>query len=104
MAGCIFFTKHNWAVSSWATFYVLNYLASQVPDAATKQELSELVDNNIPLLDLSDPRRSALVDIIANDLPRDMPTMDDPKSREALTSALTELIEYAREQQLANEG
>lgn len=54
MAGDIFFSKHNWAASSWATFYVFDYLANHAPDASTKKKLSELIENNIPMLDLRD--------------------------------------------------
>jgi hypothetical protein len=102
MAGDIFFSKHNWAASSWATFYVLEYLANRVPDAPTKEKLTELVENNIPMLDLRDPQLAQLVDIIADDLPRHVPVLEDSKLQQDLTTLLAELVKYAREQQVEN--
>lgn len=102
VAGNIFFSKPNWTASSWVTFYVLEYLASHVSDAPTAQMLRELIENNIPMLDLRDPRLAQLVDIIAGDLPRDMPVLADAKLQHDLTALLAELIEYAREQQAEN--
>ena len=102
MAGDIFFSRHDWAASSWATFYVLRFLADRVSDAATRDELTELIENNIPMLDLGDIKRAPLVDIIADDLPRHMPVLEDIEMQQAFTKLLAELVEYAREQQAEN--
>lgn len=102
MAGEIFFSKRNWAASSWVTFYVLEYLASHVPDPAERKELTELVENNIPMLDLRDPRRAQLVNIIADGLPHQMPEVDDPELQKDLSELFGQLIECAQEQQVEN--
>lgn len=99
MAGDIFFSRCNWAASSWATFYVLEYLSKRVPDAATRDMLDELVANNIPMLDLRDPHHAELVDILADQLPEDMPILDDKDLQQDLQTLLWELVARAREQQ-----
>jgi hypothetical protein len=102
MAGDIFFSKHNWAASSWVTFYVLEYLAARVSDVATQDMLMELVENNIPMLDLRDSEKAQLVDILADTLPQEMPVLNDLELQQNLTALLLELVSYAREQQIEN--
>jgi hypothetical protein len=102
MAGDIFFSKHNWAASSWATFYVLKYLANRVSDVATREMLMELVENNIPMLDLRDCQHAHLVDILADQLPHELPTLEDPELQQKFTALISELVAYAREQQTEN--
>ncbi|WP_156689798.1 hypothetical protein [Mycobacterium sp. Marseille-P9652] len=102
MAGTIFFSKRNWSASSWATFHVLEYLSQQAGDPATKDMLDELVANNIPMLDLRDPQHANLVNILADDLPQEMPVLDDKDLQHKLQALLSELVDRAREQQQIN--
>ncbi|GFG63240.1 hypothetical protein MKUB_07300 [Mycobacterium kubicae] len=102
MAGNIFFLKNNWTASSWATFYVLQYLANRVADASAREMLTELIENNIPMLDLRGPQFAHLVDLIADDLPGNTPVLDDQLLQQELNALLSELIQYAREQQIEN--
>src|SRR5579875_1720446 len=99
MAGTIFFAQHHWAASSWATRLVMEYLASRVDDTSTKNKLIELVENNVLMLDLSDPKQAPLVDILADELPHHPPVLADPRYEKLLTELLAELAAYAREQQ-----
>jgi hypothetical protein len=102
MAGMIFFTDNKWGVSSWLTFYVMEHLASNVDDAATKAELQELVENNIPMLDLSDPEKAPLVQIIIDDLPQHIPVLQDPTYQPELVELIAQLVEYAKAQKQHN--
>src|SRR5579875_3147981 len=99
MGGTIFFAQHDWAAPSWATRLVMEYVASRVDDAATKNELIELVENNVLMLDLSDPKQAPLVDILADELPHHTPVLADARYEKLLTELLAELAAYAREQQ-----
>jgi hypothetical protein len=102
MAGGFSFSKRNWSASSWATFYVMRFLASRVTDASTRENLTELIENNIPMLDLRSPDQAPLVDILANDLPLHAPDIEDKEVQQSLAPVLDELIQCAREQQKAN--
>jgi hypothetical protein len=101
MGGSIFFAQHHWTASGWATRFVLEYLASRVADASTKDALIELVENHILMLDLRDPQRAPLVDIIADELPSHVAALTDVELREILSNStlFEELYRYAREQQ-----
>lgn len=101
MGGTIFFAQHDWGASSWATRFVLEYLASRVADASTKEMLIELVENHILMLDVSDPQQASLVDIIADELPSHVAHLEDPELRKILwnSTLFEELYRYAREQQ-----
>lgn len=102
MAGMIFFKKHNWPASSWLTFYVMEHLASRVGDITTRENLMELVENNVPMLDLRDPGQAPLVDILLNDFPQHMPVLKDSKYQPDLKALINKLLEYAKEQQEEN--
>jgi hypothetical protein len=102
MAGMIFFTGNEWGVSSWLAFYVMEHLASKVDDAATKAELQELVENNIPMLDLSDPEKAPLVQIIIDDLRRHIPVLQDPTYQLELVDLIAQLVEYAEAKEQHN--
>jgi len=102
MAGDIFFTRHHWASSSSTILYVLRYLADRAADAATRDKLTELVENNIPMLDLRDPQLSPLVDIIADELPGYVKSLHDSELRESLTAIFKDLYRFASEQQEYN--
>jgi hypothetical protein len=102
MAGMIFFNKHNWGASSWLTFYVMEHLASRIGDPATQNQISELVDNNIPMLDLRDPDKAPLVNLIVEDLPKHMPVLKDQTYQPELVALINELVDYAKEQQEQN--
>jgi hypothetical protein len=102
MAGSIFFTRRNWSSRSSATFYVFEFLISRLPDGESKSRLQEYVDNNIPMLDLRDPAQSQLVDLIADDLPQHIKSIEDPVVRENLNILLADLFLLAKEQQVHN--
>lgn len=104
MGGSIFFSQHHWSASGWATRFVLEYLASRVADASTKDKLIEIVENNINMLDLRDPQQAALVDIIADELPSHVAHLNDAKLREILLNStlFEELYRSAREQRKFN--
>ncbi|CAN5614523.1 hypothetical protein BH09ACT7_BH09ACT7_23900 [soil metagenome] len=103
MAGSIFFDSHNWPSSSSKLFYVFEYLADHVSDADTRARLRELVDENIPLLDLRDPQDSVLVDLIADSLPQHLQRLPDEEQRRNLSKAFEDLITFAQEQQSMNQ-
>jgi hypothetical protein len=102
MAGGIRFRDHSWASSTSKTLYVFEYLISRLPNGETKDRLRELVDEEIPLLDLRDPKESVLVDLIANDLQNHVESLEDATRRDNLTAAFSDLIEFAKEQQIRN--
>ena len=104
MGGTIFFAQHDWGGSGWATRFVLEYLASRVADASTKNMLIELVENHILMLDVRDPQQAPLVDIIADELPSHVASLEDEELRGILLNStlFNELYRYAREQQNYN--
>ncbi len=104
MGGTIFFAQHDWGGSGWATRFVLEYLASRVADASTKNMLIELVENHILMLDVRDPQQAPLVDIIADELPSHVASLEDEELRGILLNStlFDELYRYAREQQNYN--
>jgi hypothetical protein len=102
MAGMIFFKRGNWGASSWLTFYIMEHVADRAAESETKEQITELVQNNIPMLDLRDPGLASLVDIIADDLPNHFPRMQDQKDQLDLNAVIDKLIELAKEQQREN--
>ncbi|MHA7651902.1 hypothetical protein ACX9NE_12230 [Mycobacterium sp. ML4] len=100
MAGSIWFLQRHWLSSGAAVEYVMQFLASRVHDPSTTAWLTELVEANVVSgLDLSDPSRAELVDIIADQLPSHVAGLDDEKLRDYLTKILEDLYRFAREQQ-----
>ena len=104
MAGMIYFSKHSWDASSWLVFYVMEHLASQIDDPTTKMEILERVENNLPTLDLRDPEKAPLVEIIVEDLPKHMPVLKDQTYQADLVALINELVDYAKEQQAQNDS
>ncbi len=104
MAGIIFFAQHHWDASSWVIRFVMEYVASRITDASTKETLIELVENNILILDLRDPESALLVDIIADELPSHVAQLEDAELRNILCSGtlFEELYQCARDQQNHN--
>lgn len=103
MAGTLFFSDgKGWDFNSATVFYVLEFLISELPNGDLRDQLRELVDNNIPLLDLSEPNMSGLVDRIADSLPLHLESIEDASRRETLKNRLSELVRLAQEQQTRN--
>jgi hypothetical protein len=100
MAGGFTFARSGWTSGWSAVYYVMRFLAERVEDPATRDEINERMDNNVPFLNLSDPDQGPLVDIIANDLMRDGPPVSaNPEYQAAFTQLMVELVDCAREQQ-----
>jgi hypothetical protein len=103
MAGMIVFSQHDWSASSWATRFVMEFLANQTGDDSAREKVTELVDNNILSLDLRGPESAPLVNLIADELPVYIAGLKDAELRELLTDPLfEELYRYARGQQNYN--
>ncbi|BDX32211.1 hypothetical protein TUM20985_27580 [Mycobacterium antarcticum] len=102
MAGSIFFEGGDWAASSSRIFFVLEFLASKLPEGPDKDELQELDTENLPFLDLRPIDRRQLVDLIADELPTRVQSISDASSRKDLEEAISDLVRLARLQQAAN--
>ncbi|MCV7283252.1 hypothetical protein H7J88_26810 [Mycolicibacterium flavescens] len=98
MAGSIFFASDSWHGKSSTTFFVMDFLISQLPDGEIRSQLQDLVDNNIAILDLREPGQSALLDLIAEELPQHIESIGDARIRENLTTRLADLVSLARTQ------
>jgi hypothetical protein len=85
--------------SGGAVEYVMEFLASRVHDPSTRDLLTDMVESNVVFLDLSDPERAELVDIIVDELPSHVASLENTQLRESLTKVFEDLYRYAREQQ-----
>jgi hypothetical protein len=99
VAGDIWFLQRHWMSSGWVVDYVMEFLASRVDNASTRDLLSELVEANVVFLDLRDPKEAELVDLIADELPSHVASLEDSQLRENLTVTFKDLYRFAREQQ-----
>jgi len=102
VSGDIFFLQHNWSGSGASVEFVMEFLASRVRDPSVSEELSDMIRDNVVLLDLSDPASSELVDLIIDELPNHIATLEDTRLRDHLTKIFANLLCYAREQRSYN--
>jgi hypothetical protein len=102
VSGSIEFVAGRWDGKSSATYFVLDFVAKQLPAGPEKLRIRELADDNVLLLNLSDPRDSVLADIIAADLPRHVAGIEDEDRRRNLHTMLANLYELAKRQQQYN--
>ncbi|MEE6175390.1 hypothetical protein [Mycobacterium sp. 050134] len=82
-----------------AVDYVMRFLAERVSDPRKSAWLEEIADANVKMLDLSNPEDSELVDIIVNELPAHVTSLEDHRLRDSLAEIFEDLYEFAREQQ-----
>ncbi|MCV7199592.1 hypothetical protein [Mycobacterium angelicum] len=99
MAGDIFFLQREWSSSGAAVEYVMRFVASRVSDPSTRNRLIDMVDAGVSLFNLSDPKCAELVDIIADQLPAHVASLEDAQLRKNLTSRFEDLYRCAWEQQ-----
>jgi hypothetical protein len=102
VAGDIFFLQHHWSSSGGAVTYVIGFLADRAHDASTRELLADMAAGNVSLLNLSDPARGDLVDIIVDELPSHVAGLADTQLRETLSDTFHDLYRFAREQQAYN--
>jgi hypothetical protein len=98
VSGPISFTHDAWAENSSITRYVFDFVISRLPEGPQKAELQEWEANNVLLLDLSDPDRRNLVELLALKLPQHTEETSDPALREDFRLRLTALAAHARRQ------
>jgi hypothetical protein len=99
VAGDISFLQHHWSSSGATVQYVMEFLASRVHDASTRDSLNDMIRANVAFLHLDDPKQAELVDLIADELPSHVANLEDPQLRDTLQRRFCDLYRYAREQQ-----
>ncbi|OHU98231.1 hypothetical protein [Mycobacterium talmoniae] len=102
MNGHISFLQREWMGGGRATAFVMEFLASRAPDAATRNLLSDMAETNCTFLDLRDPKQAQLVDLIVNELPLHVAGLEDTAVRNNLAAIFEDLYQFAREQQEYN--
>lgn len=82
------------------TSFLFDFLDDTLPEGPARQEIHELNEHNVLMLDLRDPSRSEMVDLIADQLLSWVArSASDP---EALHKGYSELVDLAKMQQGRN--
>jgi hypothetical protein len=102
LAGGFSFARRTWGANWSMTYYAMEFLAERAADPSTKDRIRDLLDNNVPFLDLRDPEQAPLVDILADELVNHVPPYRDPEAQRIALQIMTEIVECARDQQEFN--
>lgn len=102
MGGFVRFQAGDWSWSSSMTSFLFDFLEDTLPDGPARREIHELNEHNVLILDLRDPSRGEMVNLIADQLLSWVArNAADPA---ALHKGYGELVDLAKMQQVCNQA